>query len=969
MAISLCETHQLLSRTTPDGAIESWTRDSLDLVLTHTDQLGRVTAYTRDDQHRMTRIDYPDGSFETFSYNGFSQALTHTMRNGGVETFTYDARGLKTSSTDPLGNVTTYTYDASDRLASVTDARTNTISYQYTSRGQVTTMTYPDGNFQSYTYDIAGNRTAVTNELGKTWTYAYDEFKRPIQTTDPLNRATQYKYDLPGNVCGCSHSQAKPTLIILPSGKQIAITYDMLWRKVSETLGAGTADAATTSYAYDAVGNLTTVTDPRGKVWASGFDNRNRQITATDPLGNQTQRTYDTVGNNLTETRPDNGVITNVYDSMDRVTRTTDPKNQATQFSYDNADNMTSLTDARNNTYGFTYDLLRRKISMIYPDNSHEDYSYDPVGNVATYTARAGEVRTYAHDNRNRETQSQWSDGTPTITRSYDAASRMVTLNNSISNLSYTYDDANEMFSETQQIAAGFGPKVVSYAYDADGNRASLTYPSGSVVTSAYTNRNQVASITADGPPPMATYSYDLNGNRTAKSLENNTSTTYAYDNANRVTSIAHFIKLNAAPFTISFHYSYNAVGDRTSVQREDSKADLYGYDAIDQITGVQYDTVGGVGADRQVSYTYDATGNRAQVMDSGAQTNYTSNNLNQYTQVGVGGLGYDVNGNLRSQSGWTYTYDAQNRMLSATNGTTTATFGYDTRNRCVSRTINGTTMFFYFDGWNLIEDRNAADAQLRRYVHGAMVDEILAMISTTGSHFFHHDAITSVVAITDATGAIEERYSYDVYGVATIKNALGMVQSTSSAGNRFQFTGREYVPDLGLYDYRNRMYSQNFGRFLQTDQARFDAGDVNLYRYVANNPIRNGDPLGLCCEEEKRAVNEARKDWNNAVKLTAAYAKAVIATRTTLIATVTAEMYLIQKAATCKGRVQCAIATAAAAAGLIAADKAKNANKEAEQNYDNASDAAKAAQNALLAADAALFTCLTTDPCCFLAN
>src|SRR5207244_3090597 len=94
-----------LEITYPDGSKEKWTRDTLDLVLTYTDHLGRVTTYTRDTRHRPTRIDYPDGSFETFTYNSFSQVLDHQRKNGCTEHFAYDSRGLKTSSTDCDGKV------------------------------------------------------------------------------------------------------------------------------------------------------------------------------------------------------------------------------------------------------------------------------------------------------------------------------------------------------------------------------------------------------------------------------------------------------------------------------------------------------------------------------------------------------------------------------------------------------------------------------------------------------------------------------------------------------------------------------------------------------------------------------------------------------------------------------------------------------------------------------------------------
>jgi RHS repeat-associated protein len=69
---------------------------------------------------------------------------------------------------------------------------------------------------------------------------------------------------------------------------------------------------------------------------------------------------------------------------------------------------------------------------------------------------------------------------------------------------------------------------------------------------------------------------------------------------------------------------------------------------------------------------------------------------------------------------------------------------------------------------------------------------------------------------------------------------------SADPYANRFLYTGRDFLKEANLYDYRNRVYSAELGRFLQTDPIRFDAGDGNLYRYVANNSTRWIDPNGL---------------------------------------------------------------------------------------------------------------------------
>jgi len=133
------------------------------------------------------------------------------------------------------------------------------------------------------------------------------------------------------------------------------------------------------------------------------------------------------------------------------------------------------------------------------------------------------------------------------------------------------------------------------------------------------------------------------------------------------------------------------------------TNSDVYQYDAIDQVTSVGY------GSGRTVSYTYDSTGNRTNVADSGTSTLYTVNNLNEYTAVGsLPALAYDGNANLAAFNGANYGFDAKNRMTTASTGTNSATLSYDGLNRCVSRTINGLTIYFYYAGWKLIEEHGS---------------------------------------------------------------------------------------------------------------------------------------------------------------------------------------------------------------------------------------------------------------------
>lgn len=263
-----------LSRTDALGKTRSKTYNAKGFVLSATDELNRTTTITRDTVNsRPTRKDYPDGSHEAWTYNAASQPLTHTSRNGGTEIFVYDTAGNRTSAKDALGNVTTYTYDQQGQVASVTDARNKTTSFTRNWRGQVLTVTHPDASTIVYHYDTFGNRTSMTDELNHTTNYSYDEYNRLKTVSDPLNRTTTYEYgEQPGS--DDSAYVKRVSRVIMPSGKKVEFTYDKSRRRTSQTTGAGTADAATTQYAYDAVGNMISTTDPRGKVSTFTYNSR-----------------------------------------------------------------------------------------------------------------------------------------------------------------------------------------------------------------------------------------------------------------------------------------------------------------------------------------------------------------------------------------------------------------------------------------------------------------------------------------------------------------------------------------------------------------------------------------------------------------------------------------------------------------------------------------------------------------------
>ena len=162
---------------------------------------------------------------------------------------------------------------------------------------------------------------------------------------------------------------------------------------------------------------------------------------------------------------------------------------------------------------------------------------------------------------------------------------------------------------------------------------------------------------------------------------------------------------------------------------------------------------------------------------------------------------------------------------------------------------------YFQYDRSNLLQEGNNAWGPARVYVHGNRTDEIVWSYSIfTGEQAYHHyDARGHCTLLTDSI-AIMEQYEYDAFGQPYFYDSggtpigaydqFGHWQGYSLFGNRFLFTGREWLPDLRLYDFRNRLYQPELGRFLQPDPKEFEAGGYNLYRYCLREAESKGERI-----------------------------------------------------------------------------------------------------------------------------
>ena len=820
-----------------------------------------TTSYNYDNNDNVTAIADASGRSTTFVYNDHNliSGLTSGVGVGaGTSQFDYDGNGNLAQITDARGKATIMAYDGYDRVKSVLDPLGNETVISRANMGNLLTIKRLNSSGtllrQSATLnDPLGRMISRSDKLLETsedvaYVYGYANLPdggQEITITDPLGRVSKVSKDKEGKVFKEEDAAGNVIQYFYEDGR------GNMTRKVEKEKAAdGTFSSYETKYEYNAFNKVEKLTENLG--------------TPQEAL---TTLFYDEMGNLTGSIDAEGHKIYHEYDPFGRKTKTTreleSGEKLITQFAYDTGNNLTSVTDANSNVTRYEYDTEFKRnwlTRVIYPDNSTIEYTYDLNGNVLTEKQRNGTVVTNTYNDLNLLTHRaiQPAAGvldTTAETYEYDGALRLTKATDNDSTVIFGYDSLNRRTSENQN------GKFIQYTYDKVNNLTSIQYPNQRIIEREFDVLNRINKIKQGGTQIANMEFIGRTYRMLSKGYQNGDVAKYLYDQGRRTTGID--AKNLNQQIINQYAYGYNKVNLKNYEQRihDASKGDVYAYDAINRIKNIKFDAADPTDPltaqfAKAKTYNLDKVDNILKIvenknnMDTEILTEMSGNNtqLNQYTKFDQWNMAYDANGNTTQKGTQQFSYNFRNQLVRATDSGSTITMKYDPFGRRIEKSGTGNTIKFFYAGNQVIEERNSSDQVTKQYVYGNGIDELLRLDVYSGTtstpYYFHTNDIGSTTAITDSTGSLVERVSYDTFGLPSFTDATGQSIGASSIGNTTLLQGRELDSDLNLYNYRARYYDPIIGRFLQTDPVGYQ-DSMNLYQGMNMNPFNFTDPKG----------------------------------------------------------------------------------------------------------------------------
>jgi RHS repeat-associated protein len=847
----------------------------------------------------------PLGFGWTHSYNIFlsinsSNSAVIAFGDGHQETYATNGTGGYVSETGVFNNLTSsggaftlatkdqqrYNFDSQGRLTSIADKNNNTVTLTY-SGDNLTAITDTVDRAVSFTYDANNCLTNISDPLGRTVQFAYDADTDLVSVTDVRGGVTQFAYD----------SLHQMTSAIDPRGNTfVSMVYDPQKRVVSSQKDAL---LNATTFGYDFVNGVTTVTDAAGNVSYNYYDALLRVTKIVDNLGNVQNFEYDT-NNNRTKTVDKNGRATCYsYDGNGNVASKTDPLVETTLISYDAQNNPTNRTDALTGVTLFRYDSSGNLTNTLNASGGTNTYAYDPFGEPTRVTDANGNSTTNTFDAFGNVVATGDALGDATAFY-YDAVGRKIGQVDALGRTNlFIYDNADNLMASVNPLGA-----TNLFSYDGNNNRLTRMDFNGNTTTNIYDQKNRLAavldplggSVTNDydaldrkvrvrdamgGPTSYAydalgnllaitdaaggvtRYAYDANGNCTNVVDALSNSTTNVFDPLNRLVS-------TADPLGHTTTSVYDALGRRIQGIDALNRTNTFSYDAMGRLTNFT-DAAGGA-----VIYGYDNVGNRTSTTDPNGHTTANSfdalNRLAETTDPDGGAmqLAYDAVGNLISRTDpngntTTYLYDANNRRTKVAYPTgASVTFAYDPNGNRTSMTDSLGTTTYSYDALNRLTGVTDCYGQTVSYSYDRNGNRASITYPDGKTVAYSYDPMNRPNSVTDWLGNTTT-YSYDAGGnLISVSNPndtaaayqydqanrlIALTNSTASStiissyqytldavGNQTQVSQTEQLPTTPLVGQSTNVYDNDNRMILSEGQPQgFDANG-NMISVNATN-------------------------------------------------------------------------------------------------------------------------------------
>ncbi|MFZ4396621.1 MAG: RHS repeat-associated core domain-containing protein, partial [Kiritimatiellia bacterium] len=679
-------------------------------------------------------------------------------------------------------------------------------------------------NQEQISIDLLGNQTISQSFVDR-------DAKTVTQTTiypDSTNAAISV------SINGLSQYSMSKTAVFTTN------TFDALGRQIAVKQGTKNQEPRTGSYThYNSLGQVDYTTDILSNITSYAYSpTTGQRISVTDALSNITYTAIDPQGR-VTNTWGATYPVGYVFDDYGRMVamqtwRDTNGTPDVTQWLYDQATG-----------------LLTNK---LYADGKGPSYTYTPDGKlqVRTWSRLTSDLRpltsTYSYEPTSGSmTNISYSDGTPAVSFTLDRLRRQTTITDGTGTRSFSYNDALQLAAETNP----FG--TLSRQYDSLGRSSGFTVGTNYQVGYGYSADGRFASVSSllGAQSNLWQYSFVPGSDLLAGWTEVNNGVTVQRTYEPHRDLLATVSNSVGSTMISTFGYQNDALARRVS--RVDQSAlsvatNLFGYNPRSELTTAAMGT-------NAYGFAYDPIGNRLAASNNAEAFAYVANALNQYTNI-LGRDGspsrplYDPDGNLTNYAGWTFTWDAENRLISAAQvGTAVPAvrFSYDYMSRRVAKTVGSTTNQFLYDGWNLVQE--SAGTSTNAYVWGLDLSGSLQgaggiggllTASLNGTQaFYFFDANGNISDLTDVGGNSLAHYEFDPYGNATVSSG------SLATANPFRFSSKYTDDETGLVYYGYRYLSPELGRWISTDPADGDGGG-NLYVYCLNVPSYCEDYLGL---------------------------------------------------------------------------------------------------------------------------